>query len=132
MTNINAAIAMANLEEYKSISKRRKETAKKYREAFQKVEGVTLLESRNDRASANELFTMHVNNRNKFCKMMSSNGIETSIVHMRNDVYSVFGKMRKDLHNLDKFSKTNISIPIHHNLGDDDVNFIISAVKKGW
>ena len=64
--------------------------------------------------------------------MMSSNGIETSIVHKRNDAYSIFGKLRKDLPNLDKFSKTNISIPIHNNLSNDDIDFIINTVRKGW
>ena len=132
MTNINASIGIASLEEYKNISERKKEIAEKYRESFQKIKGLALLESKNDRAHANELFTMHVNNRNKFCKMMSSNGIETSIVHKRNDAYSVFGKIRKDLPHLDKFSKTNISIPIHNNLSNDDIDFIINTVRKGW
>ena len=75
---------------------------------------------------------MHVKNRKKFCKKMASSGIETSIVHMRNDAYSVFGGLRKDLPNLDKFSKSNISIPIHNNLSDDDIDYIIKTIQKGW
>ena len=132
MTNINAAIGIANLEEYKEIKSRRKEMVKKYREAFQKIGDVTLLESKNDRESANELFTMHVKDRTKFCKKMASSGIETSIVHMRNDAYKIFGNLRKDLPNLDKFSKTNISIPLHNNISDNDIDYIIKTVKNGW
>ncbi len=132
MTNINAAIGIANLEEYKSISERRQEIVKKYREAFQKIEVITLLESKSDRISANELFTMQVKNRDKFCRKMASKGIETSIVHMRNDAYAIFGGLRKDLPALDKFSKTNISIPLHNNLSDDDIDYIIKAIQKGW
>lgn len=132
MTNINAAIGIANLEEYKKIKSRRKEIVKKYREAIQKIDGITLLESKNDRESANELFTMHVKNREKFCKMMASKGIETSIVHMRNDAYSVFGGLRKDLPSLGRFSKTNISIPLHNNLSDNDIDYIIKTIKEGW
>ena len=132
MTNINAAIGIANLEEYKEIMERRKEISRKYRESFQKVDGIDLLESKNDRTHANELFTMHVKKRDKFCRMMSSNGIETSIVHMRNDAYAIFGGLRKDLHDLDRFSKTNISIPLHNNLSNEDVDYIIKTVKNGW
>ena len=132
MTNINAAIGIANLEEYKKIKSRRKAMVKKYREAFQKIDGISLLESKSDRESANELFTMHVKNRDKFCKKMASKGIETSIVHMRNDVYTIFGGLRKDLPNLDKFSKTDISIPLHNNLSDNDVDYIIKTIKNGW
>lgn len=132
MTNINAAIGIANLEEYKEIRERRAEIAKKYRESFQKIGEITLLESKNDRQNSNELFTMHVKNRNKFCGKMSSKGIETSIVHMRNDAYKIFGNVRKDLPNLDKFSKTNISIPLHNNLSGNDIDCIIKTVKNGW
>ena len=132
MTNINAAIGIANLEEYKDISKRRQEIAKKYKEAFQKIANITLFESKNNRESANELFTMHVKNRSNFCKKMASKGIETSIVHMRNDAYSIFGGLRKDLPNLDRFSKNNISIPLHNNLSDNDVDYIINTIKSGW
>lgn len=132
MTNINAAIGIANLEECKEIKSRRKSMVKKYREAFQKIDDITLLESKSGRESANELFTMHVKDRNKFCKKMASSGIETSIVHMRNDAYTIFGGLRKDLPSLDKFSKTNISIPLHNNMSGNDMDYIIKTVKKGW
>lgn len=132
MTNINAAIGLANLEECKKIKSRRREVVKKYMESFKKIKGVSLLESKSDRESANELFTVHVKNREKFCKKMASNGIETSIIHMRNDAYAIFGGLRKDLPALDRFSKTNISLPLHNNLSDRDVDYIIKTIKNGW
>lgn len=132
MTNINAAIALANLEDHGEIKQRRKEIVAKYREELCRVDGVTLFDFSTDRESANELFTIHVRDRDRFCKAMSSKGIEVSVVHIRNDSYSIFGGLRKDLPNLDKFSKTNISIPLHNYLADEDVNYIIKTIKNGW
>jgi perosamine synthetase len=132
MTNINAALGLANLEEFDNIQKRRKEIVSKYKCDLKGVKKLTLLKESNDVESANELFTIHVADRGKFCAHMGSEGIETSIVHMRNDSYSVFGSKRKDLPNLDKFTKTNISLPVHNGLSDKQVDHIIKTIKKGW
>jgi len=132
MTNINAVIGISNLEEFNKIKKRRREIAVKYREELENIEKLTLFELSSDRESANELFTIHVNDRNRFCKVMKSRGIETSVVHMRNDMYSIFGGLRKDLPILDKFTETYISLPLHNFLIDNEVDYIIKSIKKGW
>lgn len=132
MTNIAAAIGLANLEEFESIKNKRQKIAKKYREALCKLDGITLFEEKSDRSSAHQLFTIHVRDREKFCQALRSRGIETSIVHKRNDVYTVFGGLRNDLPHLDHFTKTNISIPLHNQLSDEDVDYVIEIIKKGW
>src|SRR3989338_198859 len=132
MTNINAAVGLSNLNDFDFIMERRGQIAKQYREGLEGVKGVELFANSGDRKSANQLFTIHVKNRDKFCKSLRELGIETSIVHMRNDAYSVFGVFRKDIPVLDKFSKTNISLPLHTNLRDEDVDYIIKSIKKGW
>lgn len=132
MTNIAAAMGIANLEEYETIVKRRSEIVKKYRKELERVNGVTLFNNRSDRCSANQIFTLHVKSRGNFYKAMKDKGIESSIVHMRNDLYTVFGGLRKDLPVLDEFEKTNISIPLHNRMTDQDVSYIISTVKNGW
>jgi len=53
-------------------------------------------------------------------------------VHVRNDRHDVFGGRRDDLPNLDRYERTNISIPIHNHLTDNDIETVIDAVRKGW
>lgn len=132
MTNIHAAIGLANLQELDSILSRREHIVEQYRRALEAMDGITLLESNPDRKSACGLFTFHVQRRENFCKALRARGIETSIVHERNDRYSVFGGLRKDLPQLDLFSKTHISLPLHNQLSDIDVDHIISSIKEGW
>jgi len=132
MTNIAAAIGLANLEEFESIKSKRRKIAKKYREALSGLDGITLFEEKSDRSSVYQLFTIHVREREKFCQALRSRRIETSIVHMRNDFYTVFGGLRKDLPHLDHFTRTNISIPLHNHLTDEDVEYITENIKKGW
>lgn len=132
MTDINAAMGIAHLDDLPKILTRREEIANRYREDLWKVPGIIMFENKPDRISSYQLFTIHVENRDNFCRMMHSKGIDVSIVHERNDIYSVFGGLRKDLPNLDRYSKTNISIPIHNNLDDEDVYYIIKSIKQGW
>jgi dTDP-4-amino-4,6-dideoxygalactose transaminase len=75
---------------------------------------------------------MHVENRSGFCKALRERGIETSIVHARNDQCTVFGGPRADLPVLDRFHKTYISIPIHSALTDEQVKHVIASIQRGW
>jgi dTDP-4-amino-4,6-dideoxygalactose transaminase len=75
---------------------------------------------------------MHVERRDDFCYMMRDNGIEVSVVHIRNDVHDVFGPRRDDLPNTDRYEKTAISIPLHSNLSPEDVRYIIDCIDGGW
>lgn len=132
MTNIAAAIGLANLEELDAILERRKQIAKKYREELAKTDGVTLFNNTPDRESSWQLFTIHVPKRDDFYTAMKSRGVETSIVHMRNDVYTVFGKKRNDLPHLNQFSESFICIPLHNQMTDEHVDHVIQSMRKGW
>ena len=132
MNDVAASIGLANLKYLPQLLKRRAQIAVFYRRSLKNVQGITLLESKSDRASANWLFTMHVEKRENFVRMMSSKGIEVSVVHLRIDENDIFGGKRGDLVNLNKFNSTQISIPIHNLLSDDDVSYIVDSIKAGW
>lgn len=93
---------------------------------------MTLFESWSDRTSGNQLFTLHVERRKDFCRMMRSKQVDVSVVHMRNDLYAVFGGLRKDLPVLDRFAGSYISIPLHNHLRDEDVEYIARCIQGGW
>ena len=88
--------------------------------------------NKNDRKSANWLFTMHVEKREDFAKMMKSKGIEASVVHLRIDMNSIFSPRQDDLKTLDKFNLSHISLPLHTFLSDADVEYIIECIQEGW
>jgi len=132
MNDVAASIGLGNFEDIDWILSRRKEIADKYYSELNGVAGITLFRKSNDRTSGHWLFTIHVERRDDFCRMMSSRGIEVSVCHIRNDVHSIFGPIRKDLPNTDRYSKTNISIPLHNHLSDSDVAEVIATIKSGW
>ena len=131
-TDIGATIGLEQLKILDSVVERRHEITKRYREELNGIEGITLLENKNDRKSGDWLFTIHVDKRLKFAEKMRSKGIEVEMHNFRNDMYTIFGPLRKDLPNMEKAQETAINIPLHNHLTDDDVDYIIKTIKQGW
>lgn len=132
MNDIAATIGLEQLKCFDFMFRRRAHITKIYREELKGVPGITLLENKNDRTHANWLFGIHVERRTKFAEVMRSRGIEVAVHNWRNDKYTIFGGLRRDLPNTMKVDKTLICIPLHHKLLDDDVDYILSSIKKGW
>ncbi len=132
MTNVSAAMGVENLKTLEGQRKHRKSVIERYRSAFCGVPGVTLLAEKADRESSNHFFTMHVEKRGDFCRKLGEAGIEASIVHHRNDDYSVFGGIREDLPGLAKFARSYIGLPTHMHLSEEDVEFVVATVRAGW
>lgn len=131
-TNVQAAIGMGNLLYFDDLLAHRKKIADYYSRELAHVPGLTLTQQGTDRTSANWLYTVHVQDRSRFHRMMLEKGIETSVCHVRNDIHPVFGPVREDLPALDKFQHTYICIPIHHEVALGDAQYIVETIKHGW
>ena len=132
MTNIAAAMGLVHLASLEKLLAHRSEIVKKYQTGLSNVQGVQLFEQKENRVSSCQLFTIQVEDRGSFCKMMNDKGIDVSIIHARNDQYAIFGGIRDDLPVVHKYAKTNISLPLHNKLTDDDVGYVIKCISEGW
>lgn len=131
-TNVNAAVGISHLKNFKNTLAKHKKIAKTYRQSLAKVSGLQLFSQKSDRFSSHHLYTIHVQNRKDFFKAMKDAGIATSIVHERNDVYSIFSQKLLDFPGLNDFDQTYIAIPIHAQMTESDVNYVVKTIKKGW
>jgi perosamine synthetase len=112
--------------------KRRLDIARVYRNELRNVPGLKLLDYKDDRKCAYWLFTMLVEHRVDFIEKLRDDGIPASVMHQRIDNNSVFGGIRPDLVNQEKFNEKQVSIPVHSELTDGDVELVVNAIKKGW
>lgn len=132
LNDYSAALGLANLCEFPKRLQRIRSIAWRYRKEFHNLSGIELWQTPSDRESACWLFGMHVAKREEFIRALHSRGVTASVVHQRIDRNSVFGGVRQDLVNQARFDETQIHIPLHSSLTDEDVEQVISAVKKGW
>jgi perosamine synthetase len=132
LNDLAAALGLGNLEDFLSRVNRRKEIGNVYRRELKNISGVELLDYRDDQESAYWLFTILVDNREGFIKNFQEKGIPLSVVHLRIDNNSVFGGITPNLLNQEKFNKHQVSIPIHENLSDEEINLVIKSIKSGF
>jgi perosamine synthetase len=127
-----AALGIANLAGFHERLRRRRSIAARYRSALDGVSGVTLFDEPADRLSAYWLFGIHVERRDDFVRALSDAGVPASVVHLGIDRNSILGGTRADLPNQRRFDQTQIHIPIHDRIGEEEADIVISAIRNGW
>ena len=132
LNDLAAAVGLGNLEDFLSRVNRRREIGNIYRAELKDILGMELLDYRDNQESAYWLFTILVENREGFIKNLQEKGIPLSVVHLRIDNNSVFGGTTPNLLNQEKFNKHQVSIPIHENLSDEEINLVVKSVKSGF
>lgn len=132
MNDMAASMLIAQLDDLEKILKRRKDIADRYRENLKGVSGLELLDKKEDRESSNWLFTMKVKDRENFTKKLLDNDIESHMVHVRCDIYPIFGGKRLELPGMNEVEPEYISIPMHNKLSDEDADKVIKTIKSGW
>jgi len=132
MNDVSAVILSSQLDEWRKINSRREQIARRYFRAFKNLPGITPLERKPDRKSSNWTFTAYVERRDDFQKKLEENGIETNLVHIRNDICPVFGGKRQNLPVMNEVEDKYVSIPLHNLLTNEDVERVIKVIRNGW
>jgi perosamine synthetase len=132
LSDYAAALGLANLEGFHERLTRRRELVQRYQQALATVPGITLFQEQADRQSAHWLFGFHVDNRLSFIRALKAQGIAASVVHDGIDHNSLFGGTQPDLTNQLRFNKTQIHIPIHDALTDEQLAYVVDTIRKGW
>ena len=132
MNDICATVGIENLKHANDIIKRHQENAKYYDENLKNVKGLTLLERNPDCEPAFWIYSMLVENRDGFYKWMKECKITVSQVHERNDKHSCVREYISSLPTLDKTIDKLVSIPVGWWVTDEERQYIVDCIKKGW
>ena len=133
MNDVSASIGMSNLAEVQeNVIDKHKNNGKFYDEALKGVDGVTLLERDDRMESAYWIYSLLVENKDKFADHMKKCGIATSQVHERNDIHSCLTDYRCDLPNLDTIKNRLTAIPVGWWVTNEEREYIVECIKKGW
>jgi len=127
-----AVLGISNLLNFKDRLRKRIKIANRYQKKLAKINGLKLFDYKSDRQSVYWLFGLHVEKRENFIRAMKDREIATSVVHQRIDHNTIFGGKTKGLINQERFDRTQINIPIHDAISENDADYIISSIKKGW
>lgn len=132
MNNVTATIGLVQLECLAENVLRYIENGRFYDENLKNIPGVTLLPYYKDTKPSYWLYTIKVNKRVDFIKMMSENNVSASPLHLRNDRHAVFNTLKGKTPNLDAFYESYVHIPCGWWVSNSDREQIVKLIKKGW
>ena len=138
MTDINAAIGLAQLRRYNDLLERRQEIIKKYNDALKDLPVKVLNHKDEKHVSSGHLYLVRIGNineekRNEIIIKMAENGIACN-VHYKPlpmlTAYKNLGFDIKDYPNAYKNYENEVSLPLYSKLTDEEVEYIIDNFKK--
>ncbi|TSC88405.1 MAG: DegT/DnrJ/EryC1/StrS aminotransferase [Microgenomates group bacterium Gr01-1014_16] len=130
MNDIVATLALAGVNHFDEAEDKRKFIGERYRNELGDLKGLKLMKYYSDRKPNYQIFPVHVENRLSFAKSLHQKGIMLNINNRRNDIYPMFGGIRRDLVNTAKADKDVILLPMHSDLTESQVSYIIENVAK--
>lgn len=96
MNNVNATIGLVQMHFLRSVLDKYISNGKFYDNSLQNIDGLQLIPYYDKTEPSYWLYTMKVDHRDDFVKMLESNGIMASPLHHRNDTHSLFFYIKKD------------------------------------
>jgi dTDP-4-amino-4,6-dideoxygalactose transaminase len=132
MNDVCATVGMENLKHADEIVSRHQSNAKFYDEHLQNIPGLTTLTRHEAHETAFWIYSMLVENRDGFYKHMKDCGIVVSQVHERNDKHTCVSDYKSSLPTLDRIIGKVVSIPVGWWVTDEDRQYIVDCIKKGW
>ena len=137
LTDIASGIGLAQLKRYPSLLKRRFEIVERYNKGFEGTRIKPFIHFEEDRKSCCHLYIVNIEgaseeDRNEIIVKMAERGIATN-VHYKplpmHTAYKNLGFDIKDYPNAFDNYKTQITLPLHTLLTDEQVDYIIENLK---
>ena len=134
MTDIMAAIGLAQFERYPALLARRREIIRRYDEAFARLNVQTLQHYTDDSASSGHLYIVRLlghdsDFRNRVIVRMAEEGIACNVHYKPLPLLTAYRNLGFDIAdypNAFDMYHNAMTLPLHTRLSDDDVDYIIS------
>ena len=128
MSNIMAAIGIAQLDRISNFKKKRQDIAKNYVLKLKDIDSINFLDFNYDEIMPH-IFVIKVKNRNKLREYLLSNNIECGIHYKPNHLLTIYKKDYK-LPSTEKIYKEILTLPCHFDLSKDEQMHIIKKIKE--
>ena len=130
MNDVNATIGLYNLPHIAGLIEKNRANAKAFDAHINNPKITKIHPYMDDMKSSFWLYTVLVEDKQRFIDWMKEKGVMVSQVHQRNDVHSCFKEFRSTLPNLDQIEKTLVCIPVGWWLSEEDVQTIVNACNS--
>lgn len=132
MNNVNATIGLCQMKHINENIVHCIANGKYYDEALKGIPGVEIVKYNKNTEPSYWLYTMRVEQRDDFCKMMEAAGITASQLHHRSDTHSIFKESKRNLPGMEDWYAHFVHIPCGWWVNKEDREMIVETIKRGW
>lgn len=132
MNNVNAMIGLVQLETIEDLLEKYKYIGRYLDEHLKEIPGLETVKHYPNTEASYWLYTLKVERKDAFIKMMIDNGFMASELHKRNDQHNYLNDFHTELPNLDRFYSKLVHIPCGWWVTKEDCDNMISLIKNGW
>lgn len=132
MNNVNATIGLCQMKHVDEVIGKYIANGKYFDSALKGIPGVDLVKYNDNTEPSYWLYTLRVERRNDFCRMMEEKGITASQLHHRSDTHSLFKDSKRNLPGMEDWYSHFVHIPCGWWINEDDREKIVETIKKGW
>lgn len=132
MNNVNATIGLCQMRHINENISKYIANGKFYDEALKGIPGVEIVKYNKNTEPSYWLYTMRVERRDDFCKMMEAAGVTASQLHHRSDTHSIFKDSKRELPQMEDWYTHFVHIPCGWWVDEETCNKIVETIKKGW
>lgn len=138
LTDISASIGLAQLKRYDGLIARRKEIVKKYDDGFKGTSIKSLNHFDYDRISCCHLYIVNIDGideekRNEIIIKMAEKGIATNVHYKPLPMHTAYKNLGFSIENYPNSYenyKSQITLPLHTLLTDEEVEYVINSLKE--
>lgn len=132
MSNIMAAIGIEQFKRFEYLSKKRQKIAKKYDDEFKKIKEVSIFNHNYDEIVPH-IYVILLDksiNRSKVQEILHKKNIQTGMHWFPAHELSFFKKSNIKLPVTNDICKRILTLPLHPDLSDDDIDLIVNEIKR--
>lgn len=123
MNNISGYVGASQMPFIESLLTKQRDNALRWEKYFENHLGIRLMKERKGINSSYWAFTILCENRDELLIDLREKGIYASKVHLRNDLYSVFGRQKMRLDGVNEFSRKQLNLPCGWWMTEADYDF---------
>lgn len=132
MNNINATIGLVQLDHIAPIVERHIANGRYFDRELRGIPGLDLCVCDEKAEPSYWFYTVLAKRRDDLARYLTEHGVGNSQAHKRNDLHSVFASSRRELPGLDSYYSRMLHIPSGWWVSNEDREFIVDTIRRGW